>query len=45
MADLLTITHDEFLSVIRGRIVDAGTAQLWAGNVAGVAQTAEVVFD
>ncbi|WP_028624416.1 FAS1-like dehydratase domain-containing protein [Pseudomonas sp. Ant30-3] len=30
---------------VGGRIVDAGTAQLWAGNAAGVAQTAEVVFD
>ncbi|MHC8306398.1 HTD2 family dehydratase [Pseudomonas sp. PB3P13] len=30
---------------VRGRIVEAGAAQLWAGNAAGVAQTAEVVFD
>lgn len=30
---------------VGGRIVDAGTAQLWAGNAAGVAQSAEVVFD
>jgi itaconyl-CoA hydratase/mesaconyl-C4 CoA hydratase len=30
---------------VGGRIVEAGKAQLWAGNEAGVAQTAEVLFD
>lgn len=28
-----------------GRIVEPGKAQLWAGNDAGIAQSAEVVFD
>jgi len=30
---------------VGGRLVEAGKAQLWAGNAAGVAQSAEVVFD
>jgi itaconyl-CoA hydratase/mesaconyl-C4 CoA hydratase len=30
---------------VGGRIVEPGKAQLWAGNAAGVAQSAEVVFD
>jgi itaconyl-CoA hydratase/mesaconyl-C4 CoA hydratase len=30
---------------VGGRIVEAGKAQLWAGNEAGVAQSAEVSFD
>lgn len=30
---------------VGGRIVEAGKAQLWAGNDAGVAQSAEVDFD
>jgi itaconyl-CoA hydratase/mesaconyl-C4 CoA hydratase len=30
---------------VGGKIVEPGKAQLWAGNAAGVAQSAEVVFD
>ena len=30
---------------VGGRLVEAGKAQLWAGNATGVAQSAEVVFD
>jgi itaconyl-CoA hydratase/mesaconyl-C4 CoA hydratase len=30
---------------VGGRLVETGKAQLWAGNEAGVAQSAEVVFD
>lgn len=30
---------------VGGRVVEPGKAQLWAGNDAGVAQSAEVVFD
>lgn len=31
--------------VVGGQVLKAGTAQLWAGNEAGVAQSAEVQFD
>jgi itaconyl-CoA hydratase/mesaconyl-C4 CoA hydratase len=30
---------------VGGRITEPGKAQLWAGNEAGVAQSAEVSFD
>lgn len=30
---------------VGGRLIEAGKAQLWAGNEAGVAQSAEVIFD
>lgn len=30
---------------VGGRVVEPGKAQLWAGNDAGVAQSAEVIFD
>ncbi|MNC79808.1 hypothetical protein D3C75_1323940 [compost metagenome] len=30
---------------VGGRIIEPGKAQLWAGNHAGIAQSAEVLFD